>query len=204
MSPGVGTSQVTAGSRGRAHREPQQCCRYTSRRQLIVFHVVIVLKCQQGKGFNEASPVRNARDSSQRPGGVLITGSAETVQPQRASLPDLLQGGWLTCRRSSAPFPLLTPTRFVWPGFAPRRWVQPAGPGEGALRGCWGSPQASPSGRAGARKAQAPLKGEGEGFKGFLDRGLVWAGRAAFGADTLRSCSFPASLLSLYNELPCN
>lgn len=131
LSPRVGTSQVTAGSRGQAHGEPQQCRRYASRRQLVVFHVGIVLKCQRGKGFNAASPVRNARDSSQRPGRVLITGSAETVQPQRASSPDLLRGGWLARRRASAPFPLLAPP--VVPGRAlrPPSGSSPPAPGRG-------------------------------------------------------------------------
>ena len=144
-SPRDGTSRVTAGSRGQAHGEPRQRCRYASRQQLIVFHVVIVLKCQRGKGFNEASPVQNARDSLQRPGGVLITGSAETLQPQRASLPDLLQGGWLARQRSSAPLPLLNPTGLCLAGLCtPPRGAQPASPGEGALRGCWGSPPSIP------------------------------------------------------------
>lgn len=154
LSPRVGRSQVTAGSRGQAHGEPQQCRRYASRRQLVVFHVVIVLKCQRGKGFNAASPVRNARDSSQRPGGVLITGSAETVQPQRASLPDLLRSGWLARRRGSAPFALLTPP--VVPGWAPR---PPAGSSPPALgKGHWGAAGAPPEDPRPARQEGAKLR----------------------------------------------
>lgn len=165
LSPRAGTSQVAAGSRGRAHGEPQQCRRYASHRQLIVFHVVIVLKCQRGEGSNEASPVRNARDSSQRPGGVLITGSAETVQPQRASLPDLLWGGRLPRRQSTAPLPLLTPTGLRLAGLrTPPRCVPPPAPGKGC-QGAAGAPpempmapgrgaQSSGSSERGRRRAQ--------------------------------------------------
>lgn len=34
------------------HREPQQHHRYTSCQPLIVFHIVIVLKCQRQRGFS--------------------------------------------------------------------------------------------------------------------------------------------------------
>lgn len=42
--------------------------------------------------------------------------------------------------------------------------------------------------------------GDGEGFEGSLERGLVWAGRGCAGANVLLS-QLPASDLSLYKEL---
>lgn len=86
---------------------------YRSCLRPLCFRPVIVWKCQRGQGFSDAARLRNARDASQRPGGVLITGSSEAAQLQHPSLPDLLGGGWWR----SAPLLLPTPPPAVCPGF---------------------------------------------------------------------------------------